>query len=344
MKTRDFYFDLPDHLIAQKPAHRRSESRLMVVDKGKGTISHALMSDFPACIDRPSCLVVNNSKVRHARLYGRLETGTEVEVLFLEERERPLWSVMTNKTRRLKPGRVITFPGGVRGTVVGEEEGGRVLAMDPPLNEHFFSRYGHVPLPPYIGREDTLADADRYQTVYAEKIGSVAAPTAGLHFTREMMARIREDGSQIVPVTLHVGAGTFLPVRSQLISDHTMHYESYDILPEHAQAINSARRNGGKILAVGTTAVRTLESAAEGQGIIEPGEGRTNLFITPGYEFKAVDAMLTNFHTPESTLLMLVSAFAGYELIMEAYRTAVEREYRFFSYGDAMLIVEQKAE
>ncbi len=339
MKTRDFYFDLPEHLIAQKPAHRRAESRLMVVDRDKGTISHALMSDFPELIGRPSCLVINNSKVRHARLYGRLETGTEVEVLFLEEREEPLWSVMTNKTRRLKLGRVITFPGGVRGTVAKEVEGGRLLAMDPPLDEHYFSRYGHVPLPPYISRADTLDDAARYQTVYAEKIGSVAAPTAGLHFTPEMMTRIREDASRIVPVTLHVGAGTFLPVRSQLISDHTMHFESYEILPEHSETINSARSSGGKIIAVGTTAVRTLESAADLKGNIIPGEGRTNLFITPSYVFKTVDAMLTNFHTPESTLLMLVAAFAGYDLVMEAYRRAVEQEYRFFSYGDAMFIV-----
>ncbi len=348
MKTRDFFFDLPEEQIAQKPADKRAESRLLVLDRKSGGIIHTSMKNFSDYFPHPSCLVVNNSKVRKARLFGKLDSGIDVEILFLEEMGNSVWSIMSNKTKRLKPGRIIRFPDGYEGTVIENPpkstpaediKGVKSIRLNPAIDEHFFITYGHVPLPPYISRRDTEEDISRYQTVYAEKIGSVAAPTAGLHFTESMLESIRALGSTIVPVTLHVGTGTFLPVRSELIADHNMHFESYEITAEQADMINRSKASGEKIIAVGTTSVRTLESAANSGGCILPGRNKTNLFITPGYVFKAVDCLLTNFHTPESTLLMLVSAFAGYDAVMHAYHEAVRENYRFFSYGDAMLII-----
>lgn len=349
MRTRDFYFNLPPHLIAQKPAEKRNMSRLMVLNRKDQSILHTTMDDFPNFLPDSSLLVVNNSRVRKARIYARLETGTELELLFMEDLEdehrkkRNLWAVMTNKTRRLKPGRIIELPGLRQATVtdISGEGSQRVLSVNPPLDEEFFQQYGHVPLPPYIHREDLLEDSERYQTVYADplKTGSVAAPTAGLHFTPEILSSIADRGSTVVPVTLHVGAGTFLPVRSEFITEHTMHYEHYEIGEQQAEMINRASNGGRAVVAVGTTSIRTLESAADETGTVSIGENRTNLFISPGYRFKTVKHLLTNFHTPESSLLMLVSAFAGYDFIMRAYEEAVREEYRFFSYGDAMFII-----
>jgi S-adenosylmethionine:tRNA ribosyltransferase-isomerase len=348
MKTKDFFFDLPEVQIAQKPTDKRTESRLLVLERKSGGIIHTSMKKFSDYVPHPSCLVVNNSKVRKARLFGKLESGIDVEILFLEEAGNASWSILSNKTKRLKPGRIIRFRGGYEGTVVDNPPGNpsaeamkgvKFIRLNPPIDEDFFITHGHVPLPPYISRLDTEEDISRYQTVYAEEIGSVAAPTAGLHFTESMLESIRALGSTIVPITLHVGTGTFLPVRSELIADHNMHFESYEITSDHANAINRSRASGKKLIAVGTTSVRTLESAADSSGRILPGRNKTNLFITPGYSFKVVDCLLTNFHTPESTLLMLVSAFAGYDAVMHAYHEAVRENYRFFSYGDAMLII-----
>ena len=344
MLTRDYYFDLPPELIAQEPSERRGEDRLLLLDRAERSFSDFMMKDFPSLIPPSSVIVVNNSKVRKARVYGKADTGGIVEFLFLSPESDGAWKCMVTKTKRQKNGKHFTFEdrdgNAVASAVIVREndDSTRSVMFSSPIDEGFFDSCGHVPLPPYIKREDSFSDESRYQTVYAKNPGSVAAPTAGLHFTPELMEKVRESGVPIYEVTLHVGAGTFLPVRTENIEDHHMHTEHYSISEETAEALNKAKRDGRRILAVGTTSVRTLESAADEDGAIRRLTGDTDIFIRPGYRFRFVDDLLTNFHTPESTLLMLVSALAGKDLIFSAYSHAIEKRYRFFSYGDAMYI------
>ncbi len=345
MLTRDFYFDLPPSLIAQEPVEKRGDDRLLLLDKNTGEYFDYTIKDFPSLLKENSILVVNNSKVRKARVYAKsADTDGVVEFLFLGENDDSSWNAIVSKAKRQKRGKEYIFlslDGEIvtRGRIVGErDDGTRDIMFSSPINEDFFQKCGHVPLPPYIKREDNFKDENRYQTVYAKKEGSVASPTAGLHFTREILDEIKKRGIEIVEVTLHVGAGTFLPVRTDTIEDHHMHSESYEISPETAHKLNDAKKNGREIVAVGTTSTRTLESATDEKGELVKLKGRTNIFIYPGYKFKFVDSLLTNFHTPESTLVMLVSALAGKENIMKAYNHAIEEKYRFYSYGDAMFI------
>lgn len=345
MKTKDFSFELPEELIAQTPADRRGASRLLVIDRRTGEWTDSSMVDFPSFLEPGSLLVVNNSRVRKARVYGESETGGRVEFLFLEENLDHTWQAMVTKTKKQKPGKKFQFKN-ADGILVHEaeiitanEDGTRTVRFDRPVDESFFHVCGHVPLPPYIKREDNFSDESRYQTVYAKTEGSVAAPTAGLHFTDEILDRVRALGVDIVEVTLHVGPGTFLPVRSDNLEEHHMHFERYEVSQATAAAINKAKAEGRKVVATGTTSVRTLESAwEEASGSLRAGQGRTNLFIMPGFKFHVVDQLLTNFHTPESTLLVLVSAFAGKDHILAAYQHAVEERYHFFSYGDATFL------
>lgn len=344
MLTKDFYFDLPEHLIAQEPSEKRGNDKLLVLDKNTGEYRDMMMSDFPSLIDENTVMVVNNSRVRKARTYGESSTGGIVEFLFLGKNDDDTWKAMVTKAKKQKVGKRFLFRtldgNPYREAVIEREnpDNTRDVKFTDIITEEFFQLCGHVPLPPYIKREDNFSDESRYQTIYAKKEGSVAAPTAGLHFTPELLERVREKGVQMYEVTLHVGAGTFLPVRTENLEDHHMHTESFEISPETAAALNKAKREGKRILAVGTTSIRTLESASNSEGVLEKLSGNTSIFIHPGYKFKFVDNLLTNFHTPESTLLMLVSAMAGRENILNAYAHAVEEEYRFFSYGDAMLI------
>lgn len=344
MLTKDFYFDLPEELIAQFPTEHRGDERLLVLDRNDGSYSDMLMHDFPSLLTPGSLLVVNNSKVRKARLYATSGSGGNVEFLFLYPYPDGSWAVMTKRARKQKAGKSYKFfskDGDVAlsGTITKEnEDGTKVFAPDDAISEELFDKIGHVPLPPYIKREDLFSDETRYQTVYAKKEGSVASPTAGLHFTPEILDEIKKRGIDVAEVTLHVGSGTFLPVRSERIEDHRMHTESYEVPDDVARKINEAKKSGRKIVAVGTTSMRTLESASGDDGMVRSGRSSTNIFIYPGYRFKVVDELLTNFHTPESTLLMLVSAFAGKENIMNAYHHAIGERYRFFSYGDAMYI------
>ncbi len=342
MKTKEFSFDLPDELIAQTPADKRGNSRLLMLNRSTGRVTDTFMSEFPQLLTRDSLMVINNSKVRKARVYGESESGGKVEFLFLEELFDHTWKAMVTKSKKQKIGKRYRF--GNTGmywnaTIIAETEGEKIVQFDEMIDESFFTECGHVPLPPYIKRADTFADETRYQTVYAEQSGSVAAPTAGLHFTDEILSEIRNRGVKIVPVTLHVGPGTFLPVRSDDLDDHHMHFERYDIPQETAQAVSLAKTEGRPVIAIGTTSVRTLESAFNREtGQLKAGSGSTNLFIKPPYRFAVVDCLFTNFHTPESTLLVLVSTFAGKETITKAYKHAIEERYRFFSYGDAMFI------
>jgi len=343
MKTKEFSFDLPEHLIAQYPSDKRGESRLLVLDRNTGEFSDSHITDFPSFIEPGSVLVVNNSKVRKARVYAESETGARVEFLFLHELPDHTWTAMVTKSRKQRIGKRYRFvsPSGKQwqASIIGEHEDGKLVRFEQPIDETFFSECGHVPLPPYIKRSDALGDESRYQTVYADRAGSVAAPTAGLHFTPEILEQIRNKGVEICPVTLHVGPGTFLPVRADHLEDHLMHLEQYDIPNGTAEAVTKAKREGRRIVAVGTTSVRTMESAFDvATGSLPAGPGSTRLFILPPYRFKVVDQLLTNFHTPESTLLVLVSTFAGKEHTMRAYTHAVQENYRFFSYGDAMFI------
>lgn len=344
MLTKDYYFDLPASLIAQEPVERRGDERLLTLNKQTGEFSDRMMRDFPSLLEPGSILVVNNSRVRKARVYAQTEHGGSVEFLFLEEREDHSWICMVNKAKKQKEGRTYFFYDkdgrlAEKGVLTGHnEDGTKIISFEHPLDEEFFSACGHVPLPPYIKREDNFSDESRYQTVYASQAGSVASPTAGLHFTEALLDQIRERGIEIAEVTLHVGTGTFLPVRTENIEDHHMHYERYTVSEDVAEKLNRAKQEGRKIVAVGTTSVRTLESATDDSGLVRAGTTRTNIFIYPGYRFRTVNSLLTNFHTPESTLLMLVSALAGKENIMKAYAHAVSEGYRFFSYGDAMFI------
>jgi S-adenosylmethionine:tRNA ribosyltransferase-isomerase len=337
MKTKDFTFHLPDELIAQAPPEVRGLSRLMVIDPASGTRLHHHVGDLARFVVPGTLMVFNDTRVRKARVYGTTDHGGQVEAVFLRPLADGRWECLVNKAKKLKLGQKLHFPGGVTATVESPEGNVRALNFDPPATDGWLEAHGHLPLPPYIKRPDGDADAERYQTVYAKEKGSAAAPTAGLHFTPELLTALEAAGAELAFVTLEVGLGTFLPVRADDVADHKMHTERYGISPEAAAALNRARAEGRPALAVGTTSLRTLEAAWTPEGFA-PGWGATDIFITPGYRFRAVDQLFTNFHTPESTLLMLVCAFAGQEFLLESYRQAVEAQYRFFSYGDAMLI------
>ncbi|MEJ2310363.1 MAG: tRNA preQ1(34) S-adenosylmethionine ribosyltransferase-isomerase QueA [Gammaproteobacteria bacterium] len=341
MQTSDFHFDLPDELIAQHPPEQRGDSRLLHVDGMTGALQDRHFSDLPDLLEPGDLLVFNNTRVMKARLFGNKESGGRVEILIerLIDAERALALVRASKSP--KPGGIILV-GGNRVEVTGRDDDFFALhCLDGSFPE-LMEREGHMPLPPYIARSDDSQDMDRYQTVYAEREGAVAAPTAGLHFTPEMLARLRKRGVEMAHVTLHVGAGTFQPVRVENLDEHVMHSEWLEVTQAVCDSVQQAREAGRRVVAVGTTSVRALESASA-SGRLQPMTGDTRLFITPGYRFRSVDLMLTNFHLPESTLLMLVSAFGGYDTMMRAYRHAVAQGYRFFSYGDAMLIEPQPA-
>ena len=354
MKTKDFDFYLPDHLIAQEPPKERGQSRLMTLERSSAIRSHSTVLQLPEILcgekflspsgEKP-LLVFNDTKVRKARLFGKsLETGAQVEFLLLEKNESGEWKVIAQRAKRRKVGTQHAFYDSDgnevnRCKITGEQENSefRFLQFEKEINDDLLEKIGHVPLPPYIKRKDVKEDMERYQTVYAKEAGSAAAPTAGLHFTNELLIKLKENGIESAFVTLHVGLGTFLPVRSENIEDHKMHEEQFIITEPNAAIIENCIKSKRKIIAVGTTSLRTLESAYCG-GTLKRGFQNTSIFIYPGYNFKVTDALFTNFHTPLSTLLMLVSAFAGRELVLESYKEAVEEEYRFFSYGDAMLI------
>ena len=338
MKLSDFMYDLPEARIAQTPVEPRDHSRLMVIHRDTGAIEHRHFYDIIDYLNPGDCLVINETKVIPARLYGERPTGGAVEVLLLKQLGPKRWETLVRPGKKLKPGAEVLFGDGRLKCRVLEttDAGGRIVEFECEGSfEAALDALGEMPLPPYI--HEKLQDRDRYQTVYAKQDGSAAAPTAGLHFTPGLMDRIRAKGVDIVPVLLHVGLGTFRPVKVENIEEHEMHSEYFEVTPEAADRVNAARARGGRIIAVGTTSVRTLESAAEGGRLVSK-RGDTNIFIKPGYRFQLVDALITNFHLPGSTLIMLVSALWDRERILEAYKTAVENEYRFFSFGDAMLI------
>lgn len=341
MRVSDFDYELPEAAIAQRPAKPRDASRLMVLHRATGAVEHRIFRDLPGYLVPGDVLVVNDSRVVPARLFGEKEgTGGSVELLLLERRSLDTWEALVRPGRRVRPGARLVFGGGLlRARVVDSTPaGGRVIAFEyEGLFEELLRRLGEMPLPPYI--KEKLDDPERYQTVYAREEGSKAAPTAGLHFTPELLDAIRQRGVAVVSLTLHVGLGTFRPVTAETVEGHTMHAEYFRVPEETAAAVNGARERGRRVVAVGTTAVRTLESVADERGRIRAGDGWTDIFIYPGYRFKAVDAMVTNFHLPRSTLLMLVCAFAGRERTLAAYGTAIAYGYRFYSFGDAMLIV-----
>ena len=348
LKTSDFDYILPERLIAQHPSETRDGARLMVLDKETGAIEHRIFRDITEYLRPGDVLVINDSKVIPARIYGKKirEDGTEgadCEFLLLRQRSLDLWETIVRPGKRLKEGARVRFGGGLLDAVISDvtEEGNRIVRFeyDKTSGRNLYSildEIGRMPLPPYITEE--LKNNNDYQTVYAREEGSAAAPTAGLHFTEELLDKIRAIGIEIVPVMLHVGLGTFRPVKADAITDHVMHSEFFTVTEESAEKINRARANGGRIIAVGTTSCRTLESASTDDGIVHPMCDDTGIFIYPGYRFKAVDALITNFHLPQSTLIMLVSAFSNRDIVMNAYETAVKEEYRFFSFGDAMFI------
>ena len=344
-RTSDFDFDLPPELIAQLPAERRDASRLLVVHRESGELAHRRFAELADYVAAGDALVLNETRVFPARLLGiRAGSGAPAEVLLLHPAaggDERLWTALVRPGGKLKPGRVVEVGPELSVEIVDSTPGGeRIVRLETPLQvAEALERYGHIPLPPYVEREDTAADRERYQTVYARERGSVAAPTAGLHFTPELLGALEAKGVKIVRLVLHVGVGTFRPVETEDPTEHRMHSEWFRVPPESAEALNRVRAEGGKVWAVGTTVTRTLESVADEDGTLRAGEGWTDIFIRPPYRFRSVDRLVTNFHLPRSTLLMLVSAFAGYELAMHAYRTAVEERYRFFSYGDAMLLL-----
>ena len=339
MNKTDFYFDLPERLIAQTPLEKRDTSRLLHLDKATGEIEHRHFYDIKQYLRKGDCLVLNDSRVLPARLIGARPTGGSVELVLLKDLGNGCWECLSRPGRKTKPGQEIIFGNGeLTATVQSVTEGGNRI-----VKFHFegvflevLERLGKMPLPPYIKEE--LKDSERYQTVYSKELGSAAAPTAGLHFTKELLRDIEEMGVKICFVTLHVGLGTFRPVKAENIEDHEMHSEFCMVPAETAKTINETKHSGGRVIAVGTTSCRTLESFAKEDGTIEETAAWTDIFIYPGYEFKCVDALITNFHLPESTLIMLVSALAGRESILHAYNVAVKEEYRFFSFGDAMFI------
>jgi len=340
MDVKDFYYNLPEELIAQVPILKRDESRLLVLDRENKTIEHKIFKDILDYLKPGDCLVRNNTKVLPARIYGKKETGANVEFLLLNNIEGDIWESIVRPGNKLHVGTKVIFGDGLLvAEIIDTMEGGtrKVKFIYDGIFNEILDQIGLMPLPPYIHEE--LKEKDRYQTVYAKYQGSAAAPTAGLHFTEELLEKIKEKGVEIANVTLHVGIGTFRPVKVEKIEDHHMHSEHFYIKPEDAEKINKAKQNGGRIICVGTTSCRVLESVANKQGLVREIEGDTSIFIYPGYKFKCVDALITNFHLPESTLLMLVSALAGKEYIMSAYEEAVNEKYRFFSFGDAMLIV-----
>lgn len=353
MKLTDFYYDLPQELIAQDPLLKRSESRLMVLDRKDNTIEHKHFYDVIDYLNPGDCLVINDTRVLPARLMGvKEDTGASIEVLLLKRKDDCTWETLVKPGKKCKVGARIVFgsesnepdpeTGLIKGKLVGEvvdivEEGNRLIRFEfDGIFEEILDELGQMPLPPYITHK--LEDKNRYQTVYAEHDGSAAAPTAGLHFTTELLEKIKAMGVNIARVTLHVGLGTFRPVKVENILDHHMHSEFYVVTQEAADMINNTRKNGGRVIAVGTTSTRTLESVALEDGTIPAKSGWTEIFIYPGYKFKAIDCLITNFHLPESTLVMLVSALAGREHVLHAYEVAVQEKYRFFSFGDAMFI------
>lgn len=340
MKVTDFNYNLPEELIAQVPIKKRDESRLMVLDKEKKTIEHKVFKDIVDYLEPGDCLVRNNTKVIPARLYGTKEqTGANIEFLLLNRIEGDIWEVMVRPGKKLMPGAKVSFGDGIlKAEIIEKLDGGsrKVKFEYNGIFNEILDKIGLMPLPPYI--KERLKEKDRYQTVYAKYEGSAAAPTAGLHFTDELLEKIKEKGVDIANVTLHVGIGTFRPVKVENIEEHDMHSEHYYIKEEDCIKINNARKKGGRIIAVGTTSCRVLESISDENGIVKMAEGDTNIFIYPGYKFKCIDALITNFHLPESTLIMLVSALAGKDYIMSAYEEAVKERYRFFSFGDAMFI------
>ena len=340
LKKSDFYFDLPQELIAQDPLEDRSSSRLLVLDKETGEMEHRVFHDIVEYLHEGDCLVLNNTKVIPARLMGtKKDTGATIEVLLLKRHENDIWETLVKPGKKAKPGTVITFGEGLlTGTVVDVvEEGNRLIQFSyEGIFEEVLDKLGEMPLTPYITHN--LQDKNRYQTVYAKYEGSAAAPTAGLHFTKELLAQVEAKGVKIAYVTLHVGLGTFRPVKEENVLEHHMHSEFYQVTPEAAKLINDTKAAGGRVICVGTTSCRTIESAADENGVVQAGCGDTEIFIYPGYRFKVLDNLITNFHLPESTLIMLVSALAGREHVLHAYETAVEMKYRFFSFGDAMFI------
>lgn len=340
MRKEDFNFDLPEELIAQDPLEDRSSSRLLVLDKETGKTEHHVFREIIDYLEAGDCLVINDTKVIPARLIGsKIGTDAKIEVLLLKRKENDVWETLVKPGKKAKIGTRISFGDGL---LVGEvvdivEEGNRLIHFEyEGIFEEILDRLGQMPLPPYITHQ--LEDKNRYQTVYAKHSGSAAAPTAGLHFTPELLKKIEEKGVQIARVTLHVGLGTFRPVKVDNILEHHMHSEFYQIEEEAAQKINTAKANGKRVIAVGTTSCRTIESAAKEDGTIAPVSGWTDIFIYPGYQFKVLDCLITNFHLPESTLVMLVSALAGREHVLNAYEEAIKERYRFFSFGDAMFI------
>jgi S-adenosylmethionine:tRNA ribosyltransferase-isomerase len=337
MKTTDFHFNLPEELIAQHPAAERGASRLLVMDRNTGALEHAMVSELGRYVPDGAVMVFNDSRVRRARLFATSASGGKVELLLLRREGPALWAAMTSRMAKQTPGKVLSLPEGLEAEVIEARDDERLFRFSVDFDEDYLERNGHLPLPPYIRREDSLEDSERYQTVYARASGSAAAPTAGLHFTPALMDDLRSRGIGLAFVTLHVGLGTFMPVRSESLEDHRMHEESFTISAETSAAVTRAKAEGRPVVAVGTTSVRTLESAWK-EDHLPACSGETSIFIYPGYRFKAVDAMFTNFHTPESTLLMLVSAFAGRDHILAAYAQAVQERYHFFSYGDAMFI------
>ena len=340
MKTSDFYYDLPEELIAQTPVEPRDQSRLLVFNKETGDLLHKHFYDVFDYLKAGDCLVLNDTRVLPARIFGtRVDTGSIVEFVLLKQKQQNVWECLAGPGKKAKVGHKFTFSEKLSAEVIEVlDDGNRIVKFNP--NGEFFAvldEVGQMPLPPYI--KEKLQDKERYQTVYSRELGSAAAPTAGLHFTKEILAKLKERGVNIAYVTLHVGLGTFRPVKVDDVTEHKMHSEHYSITQENADIINSTKQNGGRVICVGTTSCRTVESAMQKFGEIKECSDDTSIFIYPGYTFKCMDGLITNFHLPESTLIMLVSAFAGYEKTMNAYNIAVAERYRFFSFGDAMIIV-----
>lgn len=346
MDVKDFDYELPEELIAQDPLEDRSSSRLMVLDKSTGDVEHRTFKDILEYLRPGDCLVINNTKVIPARLFGVKEgTNAKIELLLLKRKENDIWETLVKPGKKAKPGTRIVFGEGI---LIGEiidvvEEGNRLIQFQyEGIFEEILDQLGQMPLPPYITHQ--LQDKERYQTVYAKYDGSAAAPTAGLHFTKELLEQVKEKGVDIAEVTLHVGLGTFRPVKVENVLDHHMHSEFYMVSREAADKINKAKQSGNRVISVGTTSTRTLESAADENGYLKEKSGWTEIFIYPGYKFKVIDGLITNFHLPQSTLVMLVSALAGREHVLDAYKVAVQEKYRFFSFGDAMFIIDKSTD